>query len=83
MVTRKHTWLEKSKQNHKQENFRSSNSKSWLDDCLCDGEEIQNKSNGMCFLCGEPACLRVTPFERSPLKTRIVMTDEFLEWVCA
>lgn len=47
MVTKKHTWLQKFKQNHEQENFTFSNNKSYFDDYLHDVEVIQRKSNGV------------------------------------
>lgn len=51
--SKKHTPGWKNPNNHEQENFRSSNSKSYFDDYLCD-EEIQSKSNGMFLVSGEP-----------------------------
>lgn len=50
---KKHTPGWKNPNNHEQENFRSSNSKSYFDDYLCD-EEIRSKSNDMFLVSGEP-----------------------------
>lgn len=37
----------------------------------------------MFFVSVEPTCLRVTQFEKSPLKTGVIMTDKFLEGMWA